>query len=400
MTFKQQEKKESYFLSQPHQPFFVLGIVNSILVLLFFALSYKGIIQLTTSSINFHVYSLIYIVFTNLFTGFVFTTYTRFCSVEAIEKKYYKNILLINLAGSSLYILGAFFKFEIMFAAMLTLALGHFLIVLKLRNIYNTSKATNLQDAFWILSAFSFGLVGNILMIISLLIPELSTFAILFSFFLYLIFLTFSIAQRMVPFFSHSQQEKNEKFVKRVFVLFVLKTILGTFNSYEYIKLAEILIDLVLGFYLSWEFIRWKIYKFNTPSILWVLHLGLFWLPAAFFIDAVSLVGEIYLNTSFYFLGIHLIAIGFLTTILIGFGTRVTLGHSAQSPHADTFVTALFWFIQAVVLMRAIYSLSVGFGWGMNFLFDISFSVWLLLFILWGGKFLPTLIYGAKKNSP
>ncbi|MCX6073897.1 MAG: NnrS family protein [Campylobacterales bacterium] len=35
------------------------------------------------------------------------------------------------------------------------------------------------------------------------------------------------------------------------------------------------------------------------------------------------------------FLGTHLLVLGFLTTILIGFGTRVTLGHSGQPPHAN-----------------------------------------------------------------
>jgi uncharacterized protein involved in response to NO len=144
------------------------------------------------------------------------------------------------------------------------------------------------------------------------------------------------------------------------------------------------------------EFLRWKLHPFSSPSILWVLHLALFWLPAAFFLSAITLSAEILFDTSFYFLNMHLLAIGFLTTILIGFGTRVTLGHSGQPPHGDSFDTKVFYFIQAVVFLRALYSFNIADGWGMEFLFDISFSAWLILFLVWGGRYFKVLAFGKK----
>jgi len=42
MNFSQEIKKENYFLSQPHQPFFILGIANAFIMMLIFALSYKA----------------------------------------------------------------------------------------------------------------------------------------------------------------------------------------------------------------------------------------------------------------------------------------------------------------------------------------------------------------------
>jgi len=91
-----------------------------------------------------------------------------------------------------------------------------------------------------------------------------------------------------------------------------------------------------------------------------------------------------------------MIAIGFLTTILIGFGTRVTLGHSGQSPIADALATKIFWFIQVVVLFRVLYSVNVGLDFGLGFLFDISFSAWLILFIVWVARYGKVLIFGSK----
>lgn len=403
MIFSQDDKiekkvkvKENYFLSQVHQPFFTLGIVNALIMMLIFALSYKGVMSLSIDLQIFHVYSLVFIVFTNIFAGFLFTTYPRFCGEEPIEKSYYLKVLYINLTGSILFTVGIFTSYILVLASMMIIAFGHYKIVNKLRKLFDSSDAANLEDPFWILRAFKFGLYGNIMMIISIFVPEITNFAIMFSFFMFLIFLTFSVAQRMIPFFSHSIEEKDERFVSAIFVLLLVKTILNTFNHYDYVKIAEILLDVLIGIYLLGEFLAWKILDKNAHAILWVLHLGLFWLPGAFLIDAIALVGELLLDTNFVFLGVHLIAIGFLTTILIGFGTRVTYGHSGQPPQANSFVKSLFIFVQFVVLARLLYSINIGFEWDKNFLFDISFTTWLLLFILWSAKFLPILIRGKK----
>jgi len=390
------DTKEGYFLSQVHQPFFTLGVINAIVMMLIFALSYKGVMNLSIDLPIFHVYSLIFIVFTNIFTGFLFTTYPRYCGEEAVNKSYYLNVYYINLAGSIFFTIGIFTSYFLVVASMFIIAFGHYKIVSKLRDMYDNSESENLEDPFWILRAFKFGLYGNILMIISIFIPSIANFSMVYSFFMFLIFLTFSVGQRMIPFFSHSMEEKDERFVSAVFILFFIKTILNSFNYIEYVKMAEILLNLVLGMYLLGEFLAWKMLDKNVNAIIWVLHLGLFWLPTAFLIDSLALVGELLLDTNFVYLGIHLIAIGFLTTVLIGFGTRVTYGHSGQAPQANGYVKTLFIFVQFIVLGRFLYSLNVGFGWQMNFFFDISFSTWILLFVLWSAKFVPILVRGKS----
>ena len=393
------QTKPNYFLSQPHQPFFILGVINAVVMMLIFALSYKGIFTLQTESANFHVYSLIFIVFTNVFTGFLFTTFSRFCqAAEVISKKYYSNIFYYNLAGSLLFLIGSFISHIVLLIGMAILFLAQVFIVLKLQEIYLSGHAADKKDAFWILIAQYFGLLGHILFIelelnhyIGLDINLLNV-AVNISFYMYLIFLAFAVAQRMIPFFSHSFAAKNENFVKIIFVHFILKSI---FSAVDF-KIAEIIIDLLLGLYMLLEFRRWELPVFSSPAILWVLHLALFWLPTAFLLSALSLTTELFVGTSFYFLNIHLLAIGFLTTLLIGFGTRVTLGHSGQPPHADKLATNIFWFIQVVVIMRAAFSLNVAFGWGLNFLFDISFTLWLILFIVWGIRYAKVLAFGSK----
>jgi len=386
------QTNENYFLSQAHQPFFLLGTLNAIIMMLVFALSYKGILTLTIDFKTFHVYSFVFLLFTNMFTGFLFTTFPRFNQSDVISKTYYVNIFYGNALSSILFLIGSFFSLEITVLGMFVSFISQAFITHKLYSIYKVGLNPDKSDSFWILNASYIGLFSNFLFIVSIYYPALLATAINIAFYLYLIFLAFSVGQRMIPFFSHSFAPRNPNFLKIIFTLFVLKVL---FASIE-IKSVEIVIDLGLSIYMFLEFKRWELKPLEAPAILWVLQLALFWLPTAFLLSAFSLVGEIFLETSFYFLNVHLLAIGFLTTVLIGFGTRVTLGHSGQPPHGDKFATTIFIFIQVVVLGRALFSLNVAFGWGVDLLFDISFTLWLILFIVWGVRYGKVLATGAK----
>ncbi|QOP44953.1 NnrS family protein [Sulfurimonas paralvinellae] len=388
------QTKQNYFLSQPHQPFFILGVANAIIIMLLFALAYKGVLSLTVDNTFFHVYTLIFLLFTNVFTGFLFTTFPRFNQTEVIDKAYYTKIFYANAIGSLLFLIGAVFNLYLLIAAMLIIFVAQIFIVKKLQTIFLAGRAPDKTDSFWILTAQYFGIGGHLLFLIAVAfqLPAIIPTAVNITFYLYLIFLAFSVGQRMIPFFSHSWAEKNPNFIKITFVLFIFKSIFASAGF----AVGEIVVDIILASYMLKEFLRWDLHPFHSPSILWVLHLSLFWLPAAFALSAVSLTAELVFNTSFYFLNIHLLAIGFLTTVLIGFGTRVTLGHAGMPPHADRFATAIFLFIQLVVLLRTLFSLNIAFGWGANFLFDISFTAWLLLFIIWAGRYGKILIFGKS----
>jgi len=388
------QTKPNYFLSQPHQPFFMLGITNAIIMMLVFALAYKGIFNLSVDTAFFHAYTLIFLVFTNVFTGFLFTTFPRFNQNDVIDKSYYSKIFYANALGSVLFLAGALTNVYLLITAMLLLLAAQIFIVIKLQNIFLTGHAPDKTDSYWIMTAQYFGIGGHLLFIVAIAFNlfDIIPTAINITFYLYLIFLAFSVGQRMIPFFSHSWAEKNPNFIKIIFVLFIFKSI---FASADF-KIGEIVIDIILASYMLKEFLRWDLHPFASPSILWVLHLSLFWLPTAFALSAITLTAELVFDTSFYFLNIHLLAIGFLTTVLIGFGTRVTLGHAGMPPQADRFATAIFFFIQLVVLLRALFSINVAFGWGANFLFDISFTAWLLLFIAWAARYGKILIFGKS----
>jgi len=109
------DKPQNYFFSQVHQPFFLSGVFFAIVVMVMFMLGYKGVLPLQIDATIFHSYSLIYLVFTQFFTGFAFTTYPRFCQSEAISKNYYIKTWAVHQLGVITFLVGSVLTLELLY---------------------------------------------------------------------------------------------------------------------------------------------------------------------------------------------------------------------------------------------------------------------------------------------
>ena len=387
-----EDSKNNYFFSQPHQPFFILAFVNAIVTMFVYLLSYKGFIHLAIEPTNFHIYGLIYLMLTPAFLGFLFTTFPKFASTEVINKKQYMRIFSLFYLGSILFLLGSIVSSFLSAIALFLVFSAHFMGMLILKNIYTTTTMEDRHDIFWILVAMGFGVLSHFLFIMAqLFYMPLMGLSIEISVYLYLFLLTFSVAQRMVPFFSHCVVEKNEKLLKIVFTLLVLHILLeGTYTNSSFI------VDFALAYFIGKEVLSWKLPFPNPNPLLWILHIALYWVPVGFLLGGI--VNLISFMSDMYFLSLdtHILLLGFIFTILIGFGTRVTLGHSGNIMQADKWTTLLFYWTQVVVGIRILVSLASALGLNIMVLFDISVTAWLLMFIFWAVKFFAVLIEGKK----
>jgi len=392
-------KQQNYFLSQPHQPFFVFGVLWAIVSMVLFTLSHKGVIPLAVSENEFHLYALAFIVFAQFFHGFLFTTFPRFCTGTTIPKEVYTRIVWLYQIASVLFFIGSLVSPWMVLFAMCAGLFAHAMAIFTLHWVYKIGQSPLKQDPYWILVAHGIALVSHLVWIIAYGISLIWDFQgwfelivpIIVNFFF--VFLTFSVAQRMIPFFSHSQEAKSNYFVETVFGFLILKTLLAM----SAFAVGEAVVSILLALYLLREFLRWKLHPFHSPAIVWILHLALFWLPAALLIGGILQIIETLYTLNFLFAGVHLLVLGFLTTVLIGFGTRVTLGHSGQPPHADKLTIVLFWWTQIIVLSRLALSVDTALGAASHeWIFDAAGFAWILLFILWSGRYGKTLIFGQK----
>ena len=380
--------KDHYFLSQPHQPFFILAFVNAIVSMIFFALFFEGVLIPIFPAKYYHAYSFIYLLFTPAFLAFLFTTFSRFSATEPIAQKAYLRVLMFYTLGSLIILLGMLISVPLLSTGIFLTLIGHALATKELFIIYKISTQEDKLDQLWILIAMSFGLLAHFTLLTTLWIPELYYFSVQVALYLYLFLLIFTIAQRMIPFFSHSPIEKHvERF----------KVIVGLLNLHVLLELiqynASFLVDLLLSYLFTRELIRWKLPFPNENPLVWILHIALFWIPIAFFLSSItSLMGLLY-RSSFLYLGIHTLALGFFLTILIGFGTRVTLGHSGNLMRADNYTKYLFYATQIVVVLRILTSLVND---SFMIFFQLSVIAWLILLGAWGYKFFSVLIWGKK----
>ena len=378
----------SYFLSQPHQPFFALGVISAIIFMLVFLLSFKGIVVLNTTPNTLHAYSMLFIVFTPFFQGFLLTTYPRFNQFPPLEQKIYTTNFTLLFVGAILFLIGLFIWIGFLYIGMFLLFCNQLYTLFVFYQIYKVSISPQKYDQFWILLSFASGVVSNLIFIIALIVDSsmMQELAKKSGVYLYLIFVALSVGQRMIPFFSHVSVDKNTKILKIVYILFILG-VLTDISPFAY----GFVFYYIAGIFLAKEIYRWKLPFKKAEPILWILHLAIFWLPAGLLIGSIVDMAAVIMNKDFIFAGLHLVALGFITTVLIGFGTRVTLGHSGNLMIIDNLTKALFYMTQIVVYMRLLYSLTQT-----GFLFDITAALWIALFVAWSFKYMPILLFGKK----
>lgn len=387
-----EDSQNNYFFSQPHQPFFVLAFVNAIAVMFIFLFEYNSMIHMPISASNFHAYGFIYLLFTPAFFGFLFTTFPRFSSTPAIEKKVYMRIFSFYYIGSVLFVLGSIVSPFLYVVGMIVLSIGHTLGYLILKNIYTISTMEDKHDLYWIKLAMFMGIVSHYIFVVGeIVLPTLVGFSTEIATYLYLFLLSFVVAQRMVPFFSHSMLEKNTSLLKQIWVLLLLHILLEGIKTN-----SSFFIDFIIAYLIGKELLRWSLPFPKENPLLWILHISLYWVPVAFALSGLSNLISLFSNVYFLALDIHVMLLGFVLTILIGFGTRVTLGHSGNNMSSDKWMVALFIWTQVVVVLRIVTSFAVAFGLNFMILFELTALAWLILFIAWSVRFLAVLVKGKK----
>ena len=388
------------FSSQPHQPFFSSGIFFFILFMALFVASYSNILTLDKSVLTYHAYTMIFVIFIQFFLGFLFVVFPRFLMQAEVSKKDYMNQFFVYFISSVGIFLTLIFysKITILFQfSLFVIQIFSFILLFK---IHKKSLMKIKEDTKWVLIAFFVGLISHFLFIVSSFEFNysyiVSKIAINSGFYLFLFMIVFTISQRMIPFFTTAKApdykiNKSPKLLETIFSLLVLKVVLITFDN---VKL-NLIADIPLFILIVKELIKWKLPTFKVPAIMWVLYLGLYWIPVAFFISIIeSTMAFISPEIFFEKVVIHTIALGYFVTVLVGFGTRVILGHSGSTPHANNFAIFIFVSIQVITLLRIFASFSTNLGLNYQFLLNLTAILLVIGLLLWSSKYITILLKG------
>ena len=388
------------FSSQPHQPFFTSGILFLILFMSLFVSVYSNFLVLDNSVLTYHAYTMVFVIFIQFFLGFLFVVFPRFLIQAEIQiQEYMKQFLLYFFASLGIF-LSLIFYSKVTFIFQILMLIAQIMSFKLLYSIHKKSIVKVKEDTKWVLISLFSGLVFHSLFIISSLnFPyayELSRFAIDGGFYLFLFMVIFVISQRMIPFFTTAKApnyvaNKSVNLLTIIFSLLAFKVILLSFDNAK----LNLLADIPLFIMITRELIKWKLPFFKSPAIMWVLFLGLYWIPVAFFVSIIEGLMAFY-DPSIIFekAVIHTMALGYFLTVLIGFGTRVILGHSGTTPHASNFAIFIFIVVQFIALLRIFSSFS--FNFVLNYVFFINLTAILLIIglLVWSSKYITILLKG------
>ena len=174
-----------------------------------------------------------------------------------------------------------------------------------------------------------------------------------------------AVSHRMLPFFTGSALPLLDAW-RPMWLLWLIVTVLWLEAPFALAQLwwplpaalrwAQVAVELPAALLLLWLALRSSLVQSLKIRLLAMLHGGFLWLGVAFALAAVShaLMALTQGEQSLGLAPTHALTMGYLGATLFAMTTRVASGHSGRSLAADNTAWALYWVLQAAVLLRVV----------------------------------------------
>ncbi|MBI5005868.1 MAG: NnrS family protein [Nitrosomonadales bacterium] len=390
----------SSFTAAPHRVMFFGGALQVLAVMLWW------LVELVTRSGMFgqaltwsiapaaaHAWLMIYGLFPFFMFGFLMTTFPRWMAGTEIPARHYVPAFLLMLSGAGAFYIGLFTDAGMLPVAVLGMLAGWAMALYALLRVLLDTTHSDKRHPVVLFIALFMGWCGLASYAGWLFTDEARYLDISIQtglwFFLLPVFAT--VGHRMIPFFTSSALPQSV--LPRSY--WPWWTMLAGSMAHGLLKLAGAGAWLWLGdlplavaaLYLShvWGFRR----SFAVP-LLAVLHVGFAWLGIAMSLFAVQSMLFAYSGGVSFVWGLaplHALTIGCFATLIIGMGTRVTLGHSGLPMKVDGPIKLMFAGMQIVALLRVLADmLPAQFSY---WFYVAAAAMWLVCFFPWVWRYLP-----------
>lgn len=178
-----------------------------------------------------------------------------------------------------------------------------------------------------------------------------------------------TVSHRMIPFFSASALPLLDAW-RPMWLVWVLLGLLGfellpaVIEPWWWplptaLRWIQVAVEVPAAALLLWLAVRWGLVQSLKIRLLAMLHGGFVWLGLAFALNALS-HALMALSDNQLSLGLapqHALTMGYLGATLFAMATRVSSGHGGRPLAADNMAWALYWLLQAAVLLRVLAAL-------------------------------------------
>lgn len=211
------------------------------------------------------------------------------------------------------------------------------------------------------------------------------------AFFAFLLPVFLTVCHRMLPFFS-SNVLKPYTVWRPVWLLafWLTACLLLALTGVAGWHLVEALIAAALSLSFAVTSWRWGLLRSFANRLLAMLHLSFAWLTIVFALQAAGALG---VNTGSA--AVHALGLGFMTTMMVGFVSRVSFGHSGRPLQASNTLWGLYLGLHLAALLRILASLLV-----LPWLISVSATAWLILLAGWIAMMLPVYLRARVDGQP
>ncbi|MBI3285038.1 MAG: NnrS family protein [Burkholderiales bacterium] len=374
----------------PHRLYFFLGALAVLLLFGWWWLSLHG--PHSAQAVPLHALLMPLGVFPLFILGFTFTAGPRWLALNATDQyfllngaTYFAGLMLVLLASS----LGWPPLRSSGFALMLS---GWLAVTWRWGGLVRASTAPDKKHPQAILAAMCGGtlaLAATLAWSAGVAAAWLPARQLAFFGFLLPVFVT--VCHRMLPFFTSN--------VLRPYQAWRPYWLLGAWLSgcavlviagSLPVHLAEALTATALSLSFAYTSWRWGLWRSLQNRLLAMLHLSFAWLTIVFALYAADAFG-LRLGSA----ALHALGLGFMATMLVGFVSRVTYGHSGRPLEAGNLLWSIYLGLHLSAALRVLASALEA-----PALIVISASAWLILLGLWVALMLPAYLKARVDGQP
>lgn len=385
------------FSAAPHRMMFFGGFVQIMLSLMFwwFELIYRYFLGSTLPTVIpstwAHAFLLLFCTIPFFIFGFLMTTYPRWMNGTIIPVTRYALAFKLLFVGSLLFYLGLFSNLFLLSMDVLIILGGWIAAVYALWEVYTHAHA---RDKHYekVLNLSLFSAMLSISSYLGWLFTKndyLLLFTLKAAIWLFLVPMLFTVCHRMLPFFSSSTLT-NYHTVQPSWSLAAMGICsVGHFSIELFNQLAWLwLFDLPFLAIAIYHAVIWQFWRSFPVKLLAVLYIAFLWLSIALVLYTAQslwllLTGELLLGKA----PLHALTIGFMSSLLVGMVSRVSLGHSGRVLLADQWTWYCFLGVSGIAVLRILAEIAV-----FNQLISLNIiaaSVWLIVFGAWTWHYLP-----------
>ncbi|QLG87763.1 NnrS family protein [Chitinibacter bivalviorum] len=376
--------------SAPHRLGFLAGSILLLLSFLFWGVEIAARgwlnIQAEIPAMFWHGYVMTYAFFPLFMLGFIYTAGPRWLNVQSPTLKQYAPVLLVYACGGVACLAGRWFSGLMIFGIAL-----HFLAWLLAISLWwlaiSRSKVLDKQHAIAVGLAFCMGSVGMGAALYWIATAQIGAWAWAINIgiwgFLLPVFLV--VSHRMIPFFSGNAIAPYSPW-RPMGLLYTMGGLLLVRIVIKGFQVNTLAVDALLAaglMYTSW---RWQLLRSFQVKLLAMLHAAFFWAGIALALFTIGDVLQMFDLPSLGFAPLHALTLGFFCTMLLGFVTRVTLGHSGRPLMAGGVAWVAYWAMHGVALARVLGEMIPVWQSGLYLLAALSAIVALLS---WGKVYMP-----------